>query len=490
MRPARRRILAGGLALLPWVAGRASTGPVTLTINRSSRYQTIEGFGTALNGWHPNVVTHLQSEAFSRFYLDTLGASVVRIDLWADSAPVARERWQDVSRHDFLFEGRGQRGRIFLEVVRKLHAAASGKIRVIASVWSPPPWMKRNATLGNGHPKRRNYALDFGNPVELGRWDAPQDGPTGAERYQYVGLNKLRPDRYEHFAKVLVEWTRLLRSSGIELYALSPQNEPRFSHWFESCVYTPAEYAELLDAIVLMFRREGEPLPKLFGPEHMTRDLPGNRLYLEAIAKRPDAFRAVEALAAHGYIDGQAPETNPEFSRTFRSLAEQHGKRVWFTEGGSGEHDWPAPLRDFARSFVYALREGNASLITPWQAVTRDPPSRSGFMSLSQSTKKTSVAIQLWRYLRPGMVRVGVEGESSDLESVAFEDPASARVVLVILNRAKTAVPVSVVFAPVPMTAQAAYLTDATHDHAPTSDWRRHGTNDLPPESITTVAFQ
>jgi O-glycosyl hydrolase len=167
-----------------------------------------------------------------------------------------------------------------------LHTASNGKLKVIATVWSPPGWMKVNGSLANGHPERKNYGLNFRTP----RGTRPLERPAGwtGRRGAFSstwGRNKLRSDRYLHFAKLLVEWTRYYRTLGIDLYALSAQNELSFSHYFESCVYTPEEYAELMRVIVWMFAHEGEKRPLLFGPEHMTFDLEKNRLYLEALAR-------------------------------------------------------------------------------------------------------------------------------------------------------------------------------------------------------------
>ncbi len=152
--------------------------------------------------------------------------------------------------------------------------------------------------MGNGHPARKNFALNLDDPVEGGIWNAAENNEVGLERYRYLGRNKLRRDRYLHFAKFLVEWSRYLESVGISLYALSPTNEPRFSHWFESCVYTPDEYAELLDVIAWMFANQGEAPVQLFGPEHMTWDSNGNQRYLEALKRRHGVAIPLAALAS------------------------------------------------------------------------------------------------------------------------------------------------------------------------------------------------
>jgi O-glycosyl hydrolase len=454
-------VLAGFAA---FVSVRAQPTAATLTINLAEKHQTMEGFGSCIVTWLPDYVASYQRPDFPDFYLNQLGASVLRIDLWGDSDRKERTRWEDISYQDFTFEGEGARGKVFVDVAKRLAQASEGRLRVIASVWSPPAWMKVNASMRNGHPQKQNFALDFEHPGELGLWNGPLENDANEERFRYVGQNKLRHDRYLHFAKLLVEWTRYFRALGIELYAISPQNEPRFSHWFESCDYSPAEYAELLRVIAWMFAHEGEKPPQIFGPEHMTYDVQGNRLYLDAIAAQPTAMAILGAIASHGYIDGYLMDKSPDSAAAFKNLAVPYGKKIWMTEGGTGEHEWPAPLHGIGVSFLNALVDGDASLMTPWQIYDRDP-SENGLATLKGPTKKTRVAMQFWRFIRPGMVRVGTSGVAGSLGAAAFEDPNSDRIVVVVVNRTNQARRLAARLGNgATLTVQQLYVTDATRD--------------------------
>lgn len=470
----------------------ADKATVTLEIDPTVKHQTIEGFGTCIVTWLPDKVARYQEDDFPEFYLKTLGASVLRIDLWSGSVVKKQARWQDISHRDFSFEGAGARGQVFVDVASRLHAASGGKLRVIASVWSPPDWMKINGSMLSGKPKNngRNYALDFNNPVERGLWYGPQEGADGEDRYRHLGQNKLRPDHYLHYAKLLVEWTRYFRSLGLDLYAISPQNEPRFSHWFESCVYTPEEYAELLRVIAWMFQHEGEKQPQLFGPEHMTHDIARNRLYLEAIASRPTALAALGAIASHGYVDGYAVDQLPGSSGAFRKLAEPYGKKIWMTEGATGRHAWPAPLHEVGAAFLNALTDGGVSLLTPWQVIGSEPDEHS-LALMRGTTKKTSIVMQYWRFIRPGMVRVEVHGENGPLGTAAFQDPVSERLVLVLLNRTKEAAPGTVILAgKASLRIAEAFVTDATRDCATVPKWAGKSQFILPAESMATLVLE
>jgi len=427
-------------------------------LDLAREHQTIEGFGTSITTWIPELVALYDGPEFPRFYLEQLGASVLRIDLWHGSAPVETARWEDISRRDFSLEGSGERGGTFVRTAERLHRHSRGKIRIIASVWSPPGWMKINGSAGNGNAARQNYGLS-----EADLRGAPP-ASAGDDRQTYLHQNKLRPDRYHHFAKLLVEWTRFFRERGVPLYALSPQNEPRFSHWFGSAVYTPTELAELVRVVVWMFDHEREPMPRLFGPETMTGDTEGNQMYLEALFAKPNVGERMHALASHGYVDGYETERAPEAALAFRRLAAPYGKVLWATEGGTGAHGWPAALHELGASLFNSLARGDAALVAPWQVVTGTADTHS-LMPLGGPTKKTFVAMQFFRFIRPGMRRVEVVAAAPGPSVVGFRDPESSALVVVVLNRSPR--PTTTRFSVLdgrPYRIRASYLTDRGHD--------------------------
>jgi glucuronoarabinoxylan endo-1,4-beta-xylanase len=479
------------MMLLPALASGSAqaASPQRITLDLARRFQVIDGFGTALNTWQADVAAAYRREEFRDFYLNTLGASALRINLWSGVLTGANERWQAIDWRDFSFDGKGAQGSITVEIARGLHAASKGQLRIIASVWSPPAWMKVNGSITNGHPGRKSMGLNLDSAIERGYWDRPATDDIAGERYRYIGRNKLRRDHYHHFAKYLVEWVRYYRSLGIELYAISPANEPRFSHWFDSCVYTPSEYAELIEVIRWMFADQSESAMAVFGPEHMAWDAAGNRAYLDALARRPGAKGSLAAIAAHGYTDGFTSDLRRESTAAFARLAAQHGGKTWITEGGFGGHEWPEPLHQLATAFLHALRDGGVSLLTPWQTLTRQPDEH-GLMSLQGPTKKTYVAMHFWRFIRPGMVRVALE-TGRQLDAVAFEDAVAKTTIVVMLNRQRTVVSAALQ-APGGRHVEidTIYITDASRNCKKVSERFDPRTLDIPPEAVVTLVLK
>lgn len=458
----------------------AAKGDVTLTLDCENRQQTIEGFGTCIIDWVPKIAEVYRQEWFQKFYLDELGATVIRIPL-GEACP-EKENWEEIHYSDFAIP---EPARVGPELAEKLSVRYPG-LKVIASVWSPPAWMKVNGLKTNGGP--RNIGLQVGTAGELGLWAAPlPNDPTG-ERFRYVGRNKLRHDRYLHFARLLVEWTRFFRAKGLDLYAISPQNELRFSQTYNSCVYTPTEYAEVLRVIDWMFHHEGVKKPIIFGPEDMSRATSENLMYFEKIFVKSDSPQLLDVLACHGYVDGVTMDARPESASAFAQFGEKYKKPVWMTEGGTGAHGWPEALDQIGTMMMASLTVGRASLVAPWQ-VLDSKENTHALMGLNGPTKKTFTAMQYWRFIRPGMVRIGASGATDKLMAAAFADSGSKKIVLVVLNRNSSAETLRVrENRGDTLRVNESYVTDATHNCAKVSE--QPATNEgiqIPGQSVVTL---
>lgn len=105
-----------------------------------------------------------------------------------------------------------------------MSAASSGGgtgIRLVASPWSPPAWMKVAVTP---------HASNLGDEaVQSMLGSAKPDG--------------LLADAQETWSKYISKFIKAYKMLGIPVWALTPQNEPEFAAPWEACVYS-AEYEE------------------------------------------------------------------------------------------------------------------------------------------------------------------------------------------------------------------------------------------------------
>ena len=111
-------------------------------------------------------------------------------------------------------------------------------------------------------------------------------------------------------------------------------------------------------------------------------------------------------------------------------------------------------------------------------------------MSVRGPTKKTYAAMQFWRFIRPGMRRIGVS-VNGILDAVAFEDSASEKTVLVLLNRTKMDLPLSLNLTSNRVaTIERVFITDASRNCTELTDWRNPSSLSLPPLSVATLVLK
>ncbi len=413
--PLRLPVLSLLLSLIAVSGTAAEAAPLRLMVRPEVRHQTIEGFGSSINAWTAPHYQLYYNDAFTEFAANELGMSIFRLQMWGGVSPHEITDPREIRYQDFRWTGEGLRGKMNVDWARRL-VAANPEVRIIGSIWSAPAWMKVNGSrtgtrAGYLHDPKRDYDHD----------------------------NRLRDDRYEHFAQWVVEWTRYMESQGTPFYAISLQNELVFTQWFESTLYTPEQYARLVRITGERFEAEGVRKPLFFGPEDMTmatyRDEQRHRPFIDALLQ-PDVAKYFDVFATHGYSDGVRGDGRNTPVGYWESV-KSFGRPYWITEGGTGRHTWPSPVaRGVGPQLHVALTRANVSLFTGWQ-LTSNPgrASEHDFMDWDQPTKKTYTAMHFWRHIRPGAVRVEVEvEESSGLLASAYVHDRRGERVLVVLN--------------------------------------------------------
>jgi len=275
----RYRTAAGALACAALAAGLA--GAATITVEQGTEYQTIDGFG----GFGPMKVwwdspPFTDAQWVSRI-VDTLGLTMLRTTVSAsfeytndNSDPFAFNRAAcNISGH-VSGEAEGPLGDHF-PYYRAMKAAVEARgeqLKLIASIWTPPAWMKTNNDIRNG-----------GN---------------------------LSTNMYDEFAERCVEYVKVIKdSTGIDLYGLSLQNEPAFVEPYESCVY---DQAQLRDAIKRVGPRlqAAAPATTIFGPEDVIDRYYWVTQYVNTICGDAEARPYMGVIAVHGYAgDGVTPSS-------------------------------------------------------------------------------------------------------------------------------------------------------------------------------------
>lgn len=384
-----------------------------VTLDVSKTYQTIEGFGGfgAQNVyWSDGPFT---SPRFVNDVVTDLGCTIIR-----DELPTSFEIENDnadpmvteLTRYNLNRRVPGHHVP-FGERVPHLRALQQAGIqKFIVSVWSPAPWMKWNNRIDNG---------------------TSQNSAPAYTRTPTTASNQLKVEHYEEFAELCVAYCRIFkRDIGVDLYGLSVQNEPRFSQSYQSCVYDGEALRDVIRVVGSRFRKEGITT-KLFMPEDVGW-LDGVKSMTLPTLNDSDARSYVGMVATHGYaLDGVNPaSTDAATWQTMFSWGKPHNLPLWMTETSGYKNNLDGAM-SLAKALYTALRFGNVSAWVFW-SLSEEPVSEYSLLSSSGTkTKRYYVSKQVYRYVRPGAVRVDATSPDADLLPLAFVKDGLPTLVLI-----------------------------------------------------------
>lgn len=193
----------------------AENGLPAIHVDRCKSYQTMEGFGFSLTGGSALLISRLpeaiKRDLLSELFTDTgIGVSFLRLSIGASDLSERSFSYNDLadgesdfalSRFDLLAGDRE-----VLALLREI-LALNPDIKIIATPWSAPCWMKTNQAWVGG---------------------------------------KLRPECYAVYAQYFVKYLLAMREQSITVHAITPQNEPQNYKNDPSMVMEAEEQAEFI----------------------------------------------------------------------------------------------------------------------------------------------------------------------------------------------------------------------------------------------------
>jgi O-glycosyl hydrolase len=445
-----RKSLLGWIVAVGILAATLARGwSADIVVDAGKRFQTIDGFGTCLISWEPAMARYYERPDVVRTYAQDLRFNILRCNLWGDGTIGPVEDWTKISYKDPAFAAADTRTPVFLQFAKAIKRI-NPNVKVIGTVWSPPAWMKENGKITD---TRSNAAL--GGDYRTNRGEELR--------------NRVQKKYYPHFVKWLVEMAKYYAAHGVPLYAVSPANEPEFTQTFESCVWSSADLVTVIGMLGEELQKEGLGYVKIYGPESMTGfnwNGGPNARFVRMVQADPTAWKHFDIFASHGYTNGVTGEMGQESAAGFWSLIKDTGKRYWVTEGGTGEHNWPAAVgpKGVAAGLHNAFVAGHASAFVPWQFADR-APSEHNLMLLSGLTKKTQVVRQYSRFIPASSVRIGADPAYGALLSSAYAVPGGRGVTIVLTNPGEQQQEVTVMLKGLPQITQLNEIrTSATED--------------------------
>jgi glucosylceramidase len=395
----------------------------TIEVDDSRTFQPIEGFGFALTGGSAYLLASLPATERAALLQelfgltdDAVGLSCLRVSIGAS----------DLGRKDYTYL-RHHRGTAHLagfnlgagdpDVVPVLQEILriNPAVKIIASPWSAPPWMKTNDSFVAG---------------------------------------SLKPEHYAEYAQYFVQYVEAMRRHGIQVSAVTPQNEPHNPKNEPSMVMTATEQAEFIKGYLGPAFRKDAPGTEILCWDHNC-DEPE---YPLAVLADPEARAYVAGVAWHLY--NGSPEA---MSKVRERYPEQ---KVYFTEQWiSARDDFMGALRWHTKNIIIGTLRNWCRTALEWNLAS-DPEyalhTRKGAIgALGGVTIGTTikhhggavgpphggaVAAQITRnpgyylmahsarFIRPGSLRIH-SSEVGPLPNVTCLTPDS-RVVMVVMNEA------------------------------------------------------
>ena len=384
-----------------------------IVVDDTQRFQEIVGFGASLTDSSAWLIQHtldarqrdaLLEELFGREG-NGLGLSFSRLTIGASDFSRHHYSLNDTPdgtpdpdlKHFSIDQNRGD----VIPVARAM-LAINPQLKIMASPWSAPGWMKDSNSLIQG---------------------------------------RLLPQYYDAFSRYLLRYVDAYAAEGIPIFALTVQNEPDYEpkDYPGMRLNAPARARLIGDHLGPMIARRGSG-PLIFDWDH-NWDKPEEPM---GVLSDPVAGNYVDAVAWHCYggdVAAQSPvhDAFPD-------------KDAYMTECSGG--DWEPvrsgglplqmkniiirSMRHWARGALFwnlALDENNGPYAggchTCRGVVTID--SRTGEIT---RTDEYYALAHASRFVRPGAHRIASSGPTDDLDNVAFRNADDGSLVLLVSNSA------------------------------------------------------
>ncbi len=266
------------------VATAVHAGVITVTVD-STRYQTVTGFGAAAcDGAMCPLGTDTKPVTLLYGPTSKIGLNIMRMEISPNF--VGDVKVPEWGNWDTPYDWQGS-------VPSAKIVKQRGGI-VFGTPWSPPGEYKTNGTAQGGN-----------------------SDDQGRKRGQ------LREDCYEKFFPWLNSFLKYMKSKGVDVDAVSIQNEPDWWVDYSGCLYTAQQQLKLVKNYAHMLDRETYKGVRLISAEPLGFD-PN---YSNTLLRDEVARDQIDIIAGHLY--GHPPLGNMKSAST---LAAKYGKEVWMTE--------------------------------------------------------------------------------------------------------------------------------------------------------------
>jgi glucosylceramidase len=391
---------------MPPISFAKSTGTSqVIDVDEAKTYQTVDGFGFALTGGSAQLIAHM--DAASRAALlqnlfaddgNNIGVSYLRVSIGSSDMN------DHVYSYDDLPEGQTDPDMAKFNLgpdlndvvpVLKQILAINPKIKILASPWSAPLWMKTNVGAQGG---------------------------------------VLKPEYFGAYAKYFVKYIQAMKAEGITIDALTIQNEPLNEKNTPSMLMLESEQADFIENDLGPAFQNAGIKTKIVLYDH-NLDHPA---YPLSILNDPAANKYVDGTGFHLY--GGTVDAMTQVHNAFPN------KNLYFTEQAVIAHPGSQTMdvRKPVAKIIIAVSRNWSKNILLWNLAADPnfgPHTNDGGCSVCQGavtidgnevTRNLAyyTLAHASKFVRPGSVRIG-SNDLATLPNVTFKTPDGKKVLIV-----------------------------------------------------------
>ena len=394
----------GELAIKPVAS---ATFPV-ISLDTSSTFQEVEGYGAALTGSSAYLINNKLSLGARQTLLNDLfnpetgiGISYLRLTMGASDFSLSDFTYNDLpsgqTDYDLQQFSLAQDMNDVVPVLKEI-VQITPDIKLMGSPWSPPAWMKTNGSLKGG---------------------------------------KLKSASYEVYANYFVRYIQAMKNEGITIDAITPQNEPLYFTANYPCMeMQPAEQLNFIKTVLGPKFEAAGITTKIIVYDHNW----DNPQYPITILNSPDAAKYVAGSAFHAYAG--------DVSAMSAVHSAHPEKGLYFTEISGGA--WAGNFSDnlmwnmnnifigTARNWSKNALLWNLALDENWGPQNNGCNNCRGVVTINSGSGQVTKNEEYYsiahfsKFVRPGAVRIAttVPQTLSSFSAVGFQNTDGTKVLV------------------------------------------------------------
>ena len=410
---------AGPLMFKP--LGQPSEAQTCVFVDPTKSFQSFIGIGGAITDASAETFSKLpkdkQAEILKAYFdpHDGIGYTLARTNIHSCDFSSGSYTYVNEGDKDLKTFSVDHDKQYRIPFVKQAITATNGALKLFASPWSPPAFMKSNNDMLHG--------------------------------------GKLKPEYHQSWANYFARFIKAYQHEGMPVWGITIQNEPMATQRWESCIYTAEEERDFLKNFLgPTMRREGLSDVKIIAWDH-NRDLIYQRA--STMLNDPEAAKYVWGIGYHWYEPWSGGDMMFDNVRLVHDTFPD--KQLLFTEGCAEAfkteriNDWTLGER-YGYSMIHDFNCGTTGW-TDWNILLdeRGGPNHVNNFCFAPLHADTITGKLMYtnsfyyighfsKFIRPGAKRIASSPSRSSLLSTAFVNP-DGKVATIVMNKGEKEIP-------------------------------------------------